>query len=184
MAQKLWGGRFGKPAAEALFEFASAEDAELDGKLAAYDIEGSLAHVCMLAKQKIIPEGEAKEILWALVALQKKAKEGKFEIDPKLEDVHTSVEAEATKATPAGKKMHTARSRNDQVALDTRLYMRDAINGASASLLALQQSLLQLSKKDCAFPTYTHFKVAQPASLSFWCHAHWHAIERDLQRLS
>jgi argininosuccinate lyase len=184
MAQKLWGGRFGKPAAEALFEFASAEDAELDGKLAAYDIEGSLAHVCMLAKQKIIPEGEAKEILWALVALQKKAKEGKFEIDPKLEDVHTSVEAEATKATPAGKKMHTARSRNDQVALDTRLYMRDAINGASASLLALQQSLLQLSKKDCAFPTYTHFQVAQPASLSFWCHAHWHAIERDLQRLS
>jgi argininosuccinate lyase len=180
---KLWGGRFEKQPGSQLFDFLSSENVELDGKLLQYDIAGSLAHVCMLAKQKIVPKHEASEILSALLAVQEYAAAGKFLLDPSLEDVHTSVESAVTEITPHGKKMHTARSRNDQVSLDTRLYMRDAINELSAALLILQDSLSQLAKGDSAFPAYTHTQVAQPVSLSFWCHAHWQEIERDLQRL-
>ena len=181
---KLWGGRFEKRQKESLFEFLSAENVQLDAKLLPYDIQGSLAHVCMLAKQKILSKGEAREILSALVAVRKQAESGKFALDPALEDVHTNVEAAVTAITPDGKKMHTARSRNDQVCTDTRLYMRDAINEVSSALLELQRSLAQLAKNDCIFPSYTHTQVAQPISLSFWCHAHWQGFERDLSRLS
>ena len=184
MANKLWGGRFDKPESAEMYDFLSAENVALDNALVEYDIEGSLAHVCMLAKQGIIAKKEAAEILSALAEVQKKADAGKFSLDPALEDVHTNVEAAVTAITPDGKKMHTARSRNDQVALDTRMYMRAEINEISAALLGLQQSLAELSKEDCVFPTYTHTQVAQPASLSFWCHAHWCGIERDLERLS
>lgn len=184
MASKLWGGRFEKSQKDALFDFLSHENIVLDEKLVQYDIEGSIAHVCMLAKQGILPKKEAGEIVAALLAVQKQADEGKFILDKKLEDVHTNVEAAVTKITPEGKKMHIARSRNDQVSLDTRMYMRDAINELSASLLKLQQSLVEVSKKDCTFPSYTHTQVAQPVSLSFWAHAHWQEMERDLQRLS
>ena len=181
---KLWGGRFEKQQADELFDFCSAEDAALDQALAEYDIKGSEAHVSMLAKQKIISPSEAKEILSALLTLHKQAKEGQFIVDPKLEDVHMNVETAATKITANAKKMHTARSRNDQVALDMRLYMRDAINELSTALLSLQQSLITLSKNDCIFPSYTHFQVAQPASVSFWAHAHYQEFERDMERLS
>ena len=184
MANKLWGGRFDKSADEEMYDFLSAENVALDAALIKYDIEGSLAHVCMLAKQGIIAKKEAGEIISALVAVQKKTDVGGFLLDPKLEDVHTNVESAVTAITANGKKMHTARSRNDQVSLDTRMYMRVEINEVSAALLELQQSLLELSKNDCIFPTYTHTQVAQPASLSFWCHAHWCGIERDLERLS
>ena len=183
-SDKLWGGRFDKPPADELFDFLSAEDAALDQKLAVCDIEGSLAHVAMLTNQKILEKKEAAEILAALLKLHKQAQEGKFYVDPKLEDVHTNVEGAVTKITPNGKKMHTARSRNDQVSLDTRMYLRDAINELSAGLLSLQSSLVQLSKNDCVFPSYTHFQVAQPVSVSFWAHAHWQECERDLQKLS
>ncbi|MFA6328172.1 MAG: argininosuccinate lyase [Candidatus Micrarchaeia archaeon] len=184
MANKLWGGRFDKTAAEEMYSFLSSENVALDNALVKYDIEGSLAHVCMLAKQGIITKEEAGKILSALEGVQKKADAGKFSLDPKLEDVHTNVEAAVTAITPDGKKMHTARSRNDQVSLDTRMYMRTAINEVSAELLGLQHALAGLSKNDCIFPTYTHTQVAQPASLSFWCHAHHCEIERDLERLS
>jgi argininosuccinate lyase len=184
MANKLWGGRFEKAAAEEMYSFLSAENVALDAALIKYDIEGSLAHVCMLGKQGMIAKKEAGAILAALAEVRKKSFDNKFSLDPALEDVHTNVEAAVTAITPEGKKMHTARSRNDQVGLDTRMYMREAINDVSAALLELQASLLELSKNDCAFPTYTHTQVAQPASLSFWCHAHWCEIERDLERLS
>ena len=184
MAEKLWGGRFDKPQKEELFDFLSAENAKLDEKLVLYDIDGSIAHVCMLAKQKMLPKQEAGEILSALLKLKSQAQSGAFKLDYKLEDVHTNVEDAVTKITPNGKKMHTARSRNDQISLDTRLYMRDAINSVSAVLLQLQQSLATLAKSDCVFPAYTHTQVAQPVSLSFWAHAHYHEIERDLGRLS
>ncbi|MCX6771077.1 MAG: argininosuccinate lyase [Candidatus Micrarchaeota archaeon] len=184
MANKLWGGRFDKPASEEMYSFLSAENVALDNALVKYDIEGSLAHVCMLAKQGMLSKQEAGAILSALSAVKASAEDGKFALDPHLEDVHTNVEAAVTAITPEGKKMHTARSRNDQVSLDTRMYMRDAINSLSGGLLELQASLLELSKKDCIFPAYTHTQVAQPASLAFWCHAHHCGIERDLERLS
>lgn len=182
-AGKLWGGMFDKPPSEEMFSFLSLEDAMLDEKLVAYDIEGSMAHVAMLAKQKILSKEEAAGILQALQALSQQAQSGKFRLDYSLEDVHTNVEAAVTKITPEGRKMHLARSRNDQVSLDTRMYMRDAINGLCGALLGLQASLLLLSKQDSIFPSYTHFQVAQPVSVSFWAHAHWQAIGRDLQKL-
>ncbi|MFA5929651.1 MAG: argininosuccinate lyase [Candidatus Micrarchaeia archaeon] len=184
MANKLWGGRFDKPAAEEMYSFLSEENVALDSALLGYDIEGSLAHACMLAKQKILSKQEASAILSALSKVKSGAASGKFKLDPRLEDVHTNVEAAVTAITPDGKKMHTARSRNDQVSLDTRMYMRDAINDVSAALLALRQSLLELAENDCIFPAYTHTQVAQPVSLSFWCHAHCQETERDLERLA
>jgi len=184
MADKLWGGRFDKPASEEMYTFLSAENVGLDAALLQHDIEGSLAHVCMLSKQKILSKQEAGEIASALLEVKKKAAVGKFTLDPKLEDVHTNVEAAVTAITPNGKKMHTARSRNDQVSLDTRLYMREQVNEIMALMLELQSSLKALAKKDCIFPTYTHTQVAQPASLLFWCHAHYCGIERDLERMS
>ncbi len=184
MPSKLWGGRFEKSQKEQLFDFLSAENASLDEKLVSYDIDGSVAHVCMLAKQKILEKKEAGEILSALLALRAKAEKGNFKLDYKLEDVHTNVEAEVTKTTPNGKKMHTARSRNDQVSLDTRLYMRDAINAVSGQIIAVQSSLALLAKNDCVFPAYTHTQVAQPVSLAFYCHSHCQEFGRDLQRLS
>ena len=184
MANKLWGGRFDRMAADEMYSFLSAENVALDSALVKYDIEGSLAHVCMLAKQKILSKQEASAILSVLSKVKTDAASGKFALDPKLEDVHGNVEAAVTAITPEGKKMHTARSRNDQVSLDTRMYMRVEINRASAALLELQMSLLELSKGDCVFPAYTHTQVAQPVSLSFWCHAHYCGIERDLERLS
>jgi argininosuccinate lyase len=183
MASKLWGGRFDKPPAEALFEFCSSEDSQLDEKLALYDIAGSIAHVAMLSKQKILSKEEAGQILSALLQVKKLAEQGKLPVLPQDEDVHTAVETAVTKLTPNGKKMHSARSRNDQLNLDGRLYLREAINSLSDSLLQLQQSLAQLAKNDCIFPAYTHFQVAQPISLSFWCHAHYQEFERALSRL-
>jgi len=184
MANKLWGGRFDKQPSQEMLEFLSKEDSQLDEKLAAYDIKGSIAHVTMLSKQKIISKKEAGEIIKALFKLYAQAKAGNFHLDHRLEDVHTNVEAAVTKATAAGKKMHIARSRNDQLCLDAKMYMRDAINQLSHSLLSLQASLAKLAKKDCIFPSYTHFQVAQPASLLLWSHAHWQEFERALQRLS
>ena len=184
MAQKLWGGRFDKPASGEMYSFLSAENVELDAALLQHDIEGSMAHVCMLAKQKILSKREAGEILSALSKVGADAAAGKFKLDPALEDVHTNVEAAVTAITANGKRMHTARSRNDQVSLDTRMYMRSQINGLSAALLGLEAALLELSKGDCIFPSYTHTQVAQPVSLSFWCHAHHCGIERDLERLA
>jgi argininosuccinate lyase len=183
MAGKLWGGRFDKPASEEMYSFLSAENVELDSALVKYDIEGSIAHALMLAKQKILSEQEASEILFALSKVKAEYEAGKFMLDPQLEDVHTNVEAKVTALTQHGKKMHTARSRNDQVSLDTRLYMRDAIIEISDALLALQGSLQALAKNDVIFPAYTHTQVAQPVSLSFWAHSHWCELERDLQRL-
>jgi len=183
MVSKLWGGRFDKAPAEALFEFCSSEDSQLDENLSLHDIQGSMAHVAMLSKQKIISKEEASQILSALLQVKKLAEQGRLKVLPQDEDIHTAVEAAVTKITPNGKKMHSARSRNDQLSLDGRLYMREAINKLSGSLLALQQSLAQLAKGDCIFPAYTHFQVAQPISLSFWCHAHYQELERALQRL-
>jgi argininosuccinate lyase len=181
---KLWGGRFDKAPAEEMQSFLSGENVELDEKLIQYDIEGSLAHVLMLAKQKIISKDEAKGILAALVSLEKSAAKGDYKLDYKLEDVHMNVETAVTKTTEHGKKMHTARSRNDQVSLDTRLYLRDSINELSGAIIALQGALAALAKKDCILTAYTHTQVAQPISLSFWAHSHYISLERDLSRLN
>jgi argininosuccinate lyase len=183
MKKMLWGGRFGRGPADETIEFNSSENVQLDEKLIPYDIIGSIAHVRMLVKQGILKEGEAQEILWALKAVYLKWEKGGFRLKKELEDVHMNVEAAVTAVTANGKKMHTARSRNDQVLLDMRLYMRDEVLQTIGAIEALENAFAGLSKKDGPMVAYTHTRVAQPITVSFWCEAWIDGLSRDKERL-
>lgn len=179
--KKLWGGRFSKDTDKDVLEFNSLENAALDAKLVRYDILGSIAHVKMLKKQGILKAGEAGEIISALESILKEWEEGKFTLDPSLEDVHMNVEAAVTARTPYGKKMHTARSRNDQVLVDIRLYMRDGIGRLQDGIRDLQEALAGL--EDGPMAGYTHTRIAQPLTVSFWAQALVTGLQRDSERL-
>src|SRR3989338_8087928 len=168
----LWGGAFDKDMSKSILAFNSAENIKLDEKLILYDIIGSLAHVKMLGEQGILKKEEEKEITNTLFKIKQDCESGKFKLDPALEDVHMNIETAATKITNHAKKMHTARSRNDQVLLDMRLYMRDECLTAIESLSNLQKSFISLSKKDGLAVGYTHTRVAQPLTVSYWCDAY------------
>jgi len=184
---KAWEGRFEKRASEALERFTAADDIALDERLIRYDILGSEAHALMLAKQGIIAHGELKKILSGLEYAKKLDSEGKLRLDAKYEDVHLNVERFITEkyGGEAGGKLHTGRSRNDQVALDTRMYMRDEILEVVSLLLQLNSVLLTLAKKHAlaAMPGYTHTQHAQPITFVYWCVAHSRAFFRDAERL-
>lgn len=180
----LWGGRFSATPKGAVRAFLSSENVSLDARLLPYDIEGSMAHVAMLCRQGMLKKQEAASILKALSQLYLRAQKGGFSLDAELEDVHMNVEAEATKLTVEAKKMHTARSRNDQVSVDTRMYLRDEANKTARQLILLVKELVFLSKRKTVFPSYTHMQVAQPITLSFYCAAHASAFSRDFERLS
>lgn len=179
----LWSGRFGKSPKEAVFDYMSNENVQLDSELVKYDILGSLAHVKMLSEEKILKKHEAMEIINALKQLFNLNETGKFKLKKQFEDVHMNVEAEITKKTIYGKKMHTARSRNDQIAVDTRLYMRNALLEIALLIVQLQKSFAKLAQKDFAMPAYTHTRVAQPTTISFWCESYVQSLERDLERI-
>jgi len=179
---KLWQGRF-QGASDETTTFNSSENIKLDENLIFYDIIGSLAHVKMLAKQNILKKEEAKDIIDALNQILKKYERGEFKLDGKLEDVHTNVENAVTAITQYGKKMHTARSRNDQVLVDMRMYMRDELLEIAGAIVELQKSFTDLSKNDSIFVGYTHTRVAQPITISFWCDAFVQSFYRDLDRL-
>lgn len=184
MGKMLWGGRFEKSPKEAVFDYMSAENATLDSRLIKYDILGSMAHVQMLSFQGILKKGEANEILKALKKVLEMHEKGEFKLKKELEDVHMNVENEVTKITPLGKKMHTARSRNDQIALDMRLYLRDEILEVEALVIGLQEAFAKLGKTDVPMPSYTHTRVAQPIMSSFWCESYVQSLGRDLERLN
>jgi len=183
-SKMLWGGRFSATPKGAIRSFLSSENISLDTRFLPYDIEGSMAHVCMLCKQGILKKQEAAPILRALLQLQARAGKNELALDAEPEDVHMNVEAEATKLTPEAKKMHTARSRNDQVSLDTRLYLRHEMNKTSRQLVLLVKELAFLSKRKTIFPSYTHMQIAQPITLSFYCRAYADAFARDFSRIS
>lgn len=179
----LWGGRFEKSPKEIVLDYMSMENVQLDSRLVKYDILGSIAHMKMLFEQGILETGEADGIIDALKTVLKNCEAGKFELKRELEDVHMNIEAEVSKRTPFGKKMHTARSRNDQIAVDTRLYLRDELLLVAGMIVELQKSFAALSEKDVAMPSYTHTRVAQPVTTSFWCEAYVQGLERDLERI-
>lgn len=179
---KLWQGRF-EGASESVTNFNSSENIKLDEKLVFYDIIGSIAHAKMLSKKNIIPQKDASEIIRALKEIIKAKENGGFTLDPSLEDVHTNVENTASKITESGKKMHTARSRNDQVLLDMRMYMRDEILEISNLVYSLQKAFQKLSVPDGVYPGYTHTRIAQPLTLSFWCQSQVESLNRDLEKL-
>ncbi|MBI5046273.1 argininosuccinate lyase, partial [Candidatus Micrarchaeota archaeon] len=183
MGNKMWQGAFSGASAN-IITFNSSENIILDEQLIFYDIIGSIAHVKMLTKQKILAKQEADPILQSLKQILQNYRVGKFVLDPSLEDVHTNIETAVTKLTPYGKKMHTARSRNDQVLVDIRMYTRDELLSICESLIQLQKSFVSLSKsQEGIFVGYTHTRVAQPITVSFWCDSFVTSFDRDIERL-
>src|SRR5258708_37709152 len=160
-------GRLSEPAAEIAQRY--SESVSFDWRLYACDIAGSIVHAAALARAGIITEAERREIERGLRAVQKQIESGKFEWDASLEDVHMNIEAALTKRIgPAGAKLHTARSRNDQIALDLRLYLRNECTEIRALLMDFQRALVGAGRKyaDAVLPGYTHLQRAQPVLLA------------------
>jgi argininosuccinate lyase len=182
--EKPWSGRFRKRTAGIVESF--TESVSFDARLWKYDIEGSIAHAKMLGRQGIIPEEDAARIIEGLLEIGREIEEGTFQFREDLEDVHMNIEAALIEKTgPAGKRLHTARSRNDQVALDLRLYLREEITGLVSSITCLQNGLLGTAEKklDCVMPGYTHTQRAQPVLLAHHLLAYIEMLGRDKDRL-
>src|SRR5437667_1867255 len=162
-------GRFKKPAAELAQRY--SESVSFDWRLYRYDIAGSIAHAAALAQAGIITGNEGQKIENGLRTIEKEIDSGKFEWERSLEDVHMNIEAALTKRIgAAGAKLHTARSRNDQIALDLRLYVKAESCEVGAGLRSLQTALLDLAEQhvDVVMPGYTHLQRAQPIFLAHY----------------
>lgn len=184
-SDKPWAGRFTQatdPRVEAFTESVS-----FDARLAPYDIQGSIAHATMLGRCEILTRAEVDAIVSGLQAIDQQIAAGEFEWDTALEDVHMNIERRLTEQVgDVGKKLHTARSRNDQVATDLRLFMRDAIDQTGAALDQLADTLLELAEReaDTIFPGHTHMQVAQPVSFGHHMLAWREMILRDADRFA
>ncbi len=162
------------------------ESISFDKRLYKYDIQGSIAHVKMLTKCKIIADSEGKIIVKALKEIEKEIKTGKFEFHPSLEDIHTHIEKRLIeKIGDIGAKLHTGRSRNDQITLDMHLFLRDEIKEIAKLIRNLQKSILKVAEKniDVVMPGYTHLQHAQPILFSHWIMAYFFMLDRDWERL-
>jgi len=176
-------GRFHKKAGELVTEYTAS--IPFDWRLYPYDIAGSIAHARMLAKQGIISLKEAEIITQGLASIREEIEQGKFQFKPELEDIHMNIEARLIEqAGDAGGKLHTARSRNDQVALDLRLFTKEAIADTLLSLKKFQQALIGLAEanKSVIMPGYTHLQPAQPVLLAHHLLAYFEMIRRDTDR--
>jgi len=183
--KKLWGGRFSSGTVASVEAFTAS--IEIDARLYRHDILGSIAHAKMLAKQRIISQRDAKKIVRGLASIRREIEAGKFAFSRADEDIHMNIERRLIELIgDAGGKLHTARSRNDQVALDMRLYLRDEVELISASLQALQRALAHAAKKylSVIMPGYTHLQRAQPVLFSHHLLAYFDMFERDRQRLA
>lgn len=175
-------GRFEKNPAQETMKF--TQSISFDWRLWEYDILGSMAHATMLRKVGILTDSELKSIMKGLEEIVDDIANKKFKWDKTLEDVHMNIEAELTKRVPAGAKLHTARSRNDQVSLDMRLWLRDEIINISNEIQNFQQTIVELAEKniDVIIPGYTHLQRAQPVPVAHHLLAYVEMLERDYQR--
>ena len=183
--KKLWSGRFNEPT-DAFVEAFTAS-VEFDQRLYRYDIEGSIAHARMLARVGILSKDEEASIITGLERIRERIDNGQFQWSVALEDVHMNVESALTEEIgDAGKKLHTGRSRNDQVATDIRLWLRDEIALIRNAILKLQQALLQIAERevDTILPGFTHLQTAQPITFGHHMMAWFEMLERDRQRLA
>lgn len=183
MAQ-LWGGRFTKETDRLVYNFNAS--ISFDQKFYAQDIRGSIAHVTMLAKQGILTEEEKEQIISGLQGILQDVQRGTLEISDTYEDIHSFVEATLIdRIGEAGKKLHTGRSRNDQVALDMKLYTRDEIDALDGLLKDLLQALLRIMKDntETIMPGFTHLQKAQPITLAHHMGAYFEMFNRDRGRL-
>jgi len=184
-AGKLWGGRFAKATAESVEAFTASID--VDRRLYRHDIAGSIAHAKMLSRQRIIPARDAQKIVRGLKAIRGEIERGVFTFSSADEDIHMNIERRLTeKIGAAGGKLHTARSRNDQVALDMRLFLRDEVELIIGDLGALERELARSAKRhiDVIMPGYTHLQRAQPVLLSHHLLAYYDMFERDRERFA
>lgn len=183
MAQ-LWGGRFTKETDQLVYDFNAS--ISFDKRLFKQDIEGSIAHVVMLEKQGILTCEEKDAIVKGLTGIRTDVEEGKLEITHEYEDIHSFVEANLIERIgDAGKKLHTGRSRNDQVALDMKLYVRSEVLQVSGCLHKLLETLLGIMEKniDTYMPGFTHLQKAQPTTLAHHMGAYFEMFKRDMLRL-
>ncbi len=181
----LWDSRFKKGLAEVALKFSSSID--IDGKFFNEDIDGSKAHVRMLVKTKIVSFNDGKVILKALEEIRKEISSGKLKFNWRQEDIHSLIEDRLVeKIGERGKRLHTARSRNDQVALDERLYMRKEITQLEKFTRALQKTLLKKAEahKETIISGYTHLQRAQPLLFAHHLFAYISMMERDIERLN
>ena len=179
---KLWDKGYDDDAL--IDKFTVGKDRELDLYLAQYDILGTMAHITMLSKVGLLPEEDLKKLLPVLAELHEDAVAGKFEIEPDVEDVHSQVELMLTRRLgDVGKKVHTGRSRNDQVLVDLKLYARAEIRKTVEKIQALFEVLQRKSEqyKDVLLPGYTHLQVAMPSSFGLWFGAYAESLTDDLQ---
>lgn len=183
MSEKLWGGRFEKSTDEMINDFQASIN--FDKRMYREDIEGSIAHAKMLAKQKIISDDDCKKIVGGLEKILAQIERGEFNFSVALEDIHMNIEKALTEDIgEAGGRLHTARSRNDQVALDTHLYVRRQIEQVQNLIRELQQALVTAAKKNLGviMPGYTHLQRAQPILFSHHLMAYCFMLQRDFDR--
>ncbi|NIP29508.1 MAG: argininosuccinate lyase [Candidatus Dadabacteria bacterium] len=185
MSKKAWGGRFSKSTHKIAEKF--SESISFDKRLYEQDIEGSIAHVTMLAKKKIISTKDSKAIIKGLKEIHKELESGKFKYKQELEDIHLNIERRLIeKIGDVGGKIHTARSRNDQVIVDTKLYMRKEINEILNLIADLSAQFINTAEKniDIIMPLYTHMQRGQPVLLSHHMMAYFEMLKRDHERFS
>ena len=183
MSNKAWGGRFEAQPEEWVDEFNASID--FDQNLIDQDVQGSIAHATMLANQNIISQDEAHTIIEGLKAIQKDVHQNKIEFKASLEDIHLNIEHELIQRVgEAGGKLHTGRSRNDQVATDMHLYTKEEVSGIIELIKSLQQTILSIANQhvDTIMPGYTHLQRAQPISFAHHIMTYFWMLERDKSR--
>ena len=181
---KLWGGRFQKNTDKKVDDFNSS--IRFDSRMYKQDIKGSIAHAKMLGKQGIIPAEDSEKIVNGLRDILEDIEQGKVEFEIDAEDIHMNVEKILTERIgEAGKRLHTGRSRNDQVALDIRMYLMDEIDEISAMLMHAEEVILGLAEEHTktVMPGYTHLQKAQPITFAHHLCAYSAMFKRDLERL-
>src|SRR6476661_4968434 len=179
-----WSALFSEPMSELVKRYTAS--VSFDQRLWQADIQGSLAHAGMLAAQGIISKDDHAAIEKGMAQIVQEIETGKFEWKLDLEDVHLNIEARLTQlAGDAGKRLHTGRSRNDQVATDVRLWLRDEITGIASLLAELQRALVELAEKhtETILPGFTHLQVAQPVSFAHHLLAYVEMFARDAERM-
>jgi argininosuccinate lyase len=180
----MWKGRFRQETAPAVQRF--TESISFDWRLYKFDIQGSLAHASALEKAGLLTPDERLQIESGLKAIEQEIEEGRFSFRADLEDVHMNIESALTsRIGPAGAKLHTARSRNDQVALDLRLYLRFEVDEICRLITGLQRALVGLGEKyrETILPGYTHLQRAQPVLFAHHLLAYVEMLARDRERL-
>ncbi|MCQ2381075.1 MAG: argininosuccinate lyase [Acidaminococcaceae bacterium] len=182
---KLWGGRFSKETNELVDAYNAS--ISYDKRLYREDIRGSVAHAKMLVRQKIISKKDGDAIVKGLQAILQQIEKGKFEFVTELEDIHMNIESRLTeKIGVAGTRLHTARSRNDQIALDMHMYMKRVVEEIGSLLVSLEETVIKLAQKHCntIMPGYTHLQRAQPVTFAHSMLAYFGMFKRDFERLS